>query len=227
MIIITGASRGIGKYLFERFLSSDEKVIGTYLSTNVDAAFKENLYKVDVSNYDEVSGWIQSIESELNNIVLINCAGKNYNSFAHKADINIWESIIRTNLLGSFNVIRCLLPYMRAQNFGRIINFSSVTAQVPTPGISAYAASKSGLWGMTKSLAVENGSKGITVNNINMGYSELGMISEVPPEFIEKIKSKIPVGGLCSPHDIYKTVAYLIDANYINGASIDLNGGLT
>jgi NAD(P)-dependent dehydrogenase (short-subunit alcohol dehydrogenase family) len=116
---------------------------------------------------------------------------------------------------------------MRDQNYGRIINFSSVVASLPTPGVSAYAASKAALTGLTKSLAVENGSKGITINNINLGYADIGMgVEKVPAEYQEIMKSKIPTGVFCPPDNIYNSVQYLINTAYMNGSSIDLNGGL-
>lgn len=99
--------------------------------------------------------WIESINDQLDNIILINCAGISYSSFAHKADIIQWKNVINVNLNGTFNVIHCLLPWMREQHYGRIIN-SSVVAKLPTMGVSAYAASKAGLIGLTKSLALEN-----------------------------------------------------------------------
>ena len=105
---------------------------------------------------------------------------------------------------------------------------SSVTAQISTPGISAYAASKAGLWGMTKSLAAENGSKGITANNINLGYADIGMgINDVPPDYADIIKNRIPSKEFCSPEDIFNTVEYIIHTKYVNGSSIDLNGGIS
>lgn len=227
MIIITGASKGIGNFLFEKYRTNGLKVLGTFNSSLFESKNQSLLYKVDISSFSEVKDWIDQIENKLENVVLINCAGINYNSFAHKADVEKWEQVIKVNLIGTFNVIRCLLPIMRKQNYGRIINFSSVTAQMGTPGISAYAASKSAMWGMTKSLAVENGLKGITINNINLGYADIGMgINDVPMEYAEKIKKSIPSNKFCSPDDIYNTVEYLIGTNYINGSSIDLNGGI-
>lgn len=226
MIIITGASGGIGKYLFDKYQKSGLKVLGTYHTSKLSADNQDSLFKVDISDFNDVAAWIHKIEDRLDEIILINCAGINYNSFAHKAEIEKWENVIKVNLIGTFNVIRCLLPYMRNQNYGRIINFSSITAQLPTLGVSAYAASKAGLWGMTRSLAVENGSKGITINNINLGYAEIGIIKEVPQEYAEQIKNQIPSREFCSPGDIFNTVEYLINTKYINGSSIDLNGGL-
>jgi len=223
MVIIIGASRGIGKYLFEKFKSLDFQIIGTYNSTFSNS---KGLSKVDVTDFNQVSDWIEKEKASINNITLINCAGISYNSFAHKSDPAKWKNVIDVNLIGSYNCIRALLPLMRAQKFGRIINFASVVASKATPGISAYAASKSALWGMTKSLAQENAALNITINNINMGYSRIGMIEQVPNEFLEAIVKQIPANKLCEPEDIFRTITYLMECSYINGASIDLNGGL-
>lgn len=228
MILITGASRGIGRYLFKELKQNGYYVIGTYYSTS---QFLQNeikyYYKVDITNYQEVENWINSIKNILEEIILINCAGINYNSYAHKCDIKLWKNIIDLNLVGTFNVIRNVLPIMRDQNYGRIINFSSVVSKLPTPGVSAYAASKAGLNGLTKSLAIENASKGITVNSINLGYVNLGMgVEQVPISYQERLKSQIPAGRFCEPFEIYSTILYLINNEYINGAELDLNGAL-
>lgn len=228
MIIITGASKGIGLYLFKRFFSEGHHVLGTFNSSSVDKFEKSDKYfKVNIANNQSVYEWISSINNELKDIILINCAGISYNSFAHKADLDNWREVINVNLIGTFNVIRNILPLMREQGYGRIINFSSVVAEYPTPGVSAYAASKAGLLGLTKTLAVENASKGITINSINLGYVNLGMgINEVPIAYQEKIKNQIPAGRFCEPNEIFNTVKYLIDTEYVNGTSIHINGAL-
>lgn len=228
MIIITGASKGVGRFLFERFRDDGRKVIGTYNSTTIETeSDKESYYQVNVADASSVENWVTSIQDELNDIVLINCAGIAYNSFAHKADLEKWRNVIDVNLVGTFNVIRHLLPIMRDQDYGRIINFSSVVTSLPTPGVSAYAASKSALHGLSKTLAVENAKKGITVNNINLGYADIGMgIEQVPEAYKQSLKDRIPAGVFCPPENIYETVKYLINTEYINGTSIDLNGGL-
>jgi len=116
---------------------------------------------------------------------------------------------------------------MRKQGYGRIINFSSVIVSLPTPGVSAYAASKAGLLGLTKSLAAENAPKGITVNAINLGYVNIGMgINDVPQEYQVKMKNQIPAGRFCEPEEVYNTVKYLINTEYVNGTAIDINGAL-
>ncbi|MBW7676611.1 SDR family NAD(P)-dependent oxidoreductase [Chryseobacterium chendengshani] len=223
MILVIGASKGIGNFLYEKYKSLDYKVLGTYNST---ASSTNELSKIDVTDYTQVSEWVEKNIESLENVTLINCAGITYNSFAHKSDPEAWKKVIDVNLVGTFNCIRAVLPIMRAQKFGRIINFSSVVATKGTPGISAYAASKSALWGMSKSLAQENAGLNITINNINLGYSELGMINQVPQEFLEALVKQIPAKKLCEPIDIFRTVDYLINCEYINGSSVDLNGAL-
>lgn len=228
MIIITGASKGVGRYLFTRFKEDGLKVLGTFNSTTLGLEDDMQYYnKVDVADYNAVSEMIASFKDSLSQIVLLNCAGISYNSFAHKADIEKWNQVIDVNLKGSFNFIHELLPVMREQNYGRIINFSSVIAMLPTPGVSAYAASKAGLIGLTKSLAAENASKGITVNSINLGYVNLGMgVNDVPLAYQVKMKTQIPAGRFCEPEEIYNTVKYLIETEYVNGTAIDINGAL-
>jgi acetoacetyl-CoA reductase/3-oxoacyl-[acyl-carrier protein] reductase len=115
---------------------------------------------------------------------------------------------------------------MREKKFGRIINLSSVVAQLGVIGTSSYAASKSALWGMSKSIAVENAKLNITINSINLGYFNIGMIEEVPSNILEDIKAKIPNGQLGDPSDILKTINFLRNVSYANGIQIDLNGGL-
>ncbi len=226
MIIITGASRGVGRFLFDKYESLNVKVYGTYNLNVIKSKTNNGFYsKVDVVNYDDVENWIKGINPQ-EKITLINCAGISYNAFAHKSDVDQWKNVIDVNLIGTYNVIRALLPCMREQNYGRIINFSSVAAQKGTPGISAYAASKSALWGLAKSIAVENASKGITINNINLGYSELGMIDQVPDKFKEQIKAQIPNGEFCKKEDVFKCVEFVKNNDYLNGSSIDLNGGI-
>lgn len=228
MIIITGASKGVGNYLLNEFSSVGQDVVGTYNSTSIaNLKNASNLFKVDITDYIEVQEWVSIIKSRLKEIVLINCAGVSYNSFAHKAQIEKWNHVIDVNVKGTFNVIHSLLPYMREQNYGRIVNFSSVVTSLPTIGISAYLASKAAINGITKVLAKENASKGITVNSINLGYSNVGMgINEVPEENKIELIKNIPAGRFCEPQEILNTINYIINTEYVNGSIIDINGGL-
>lgn len=222
--IITGASSGIGKYLFEIFLENDVEVFGTRHSSSIESDCQNRISKVDITVHAEVNKWIESLNLT-GNIVLINCAGISYNSFLHKSDPDQWANVINTNLIGTYHVIREVLPIMRNNKFGRIINLSSVVAQKAVPGTSAYAASKAALWGLSKSLVLEGASLGITVNNINLGYMDAGIIRAVPEKILEKLISDIPVGHLGSLENIYQTIEYITKNDFLTGASIDLNGG--
>lgn len=226
MILLTGASRGIGKFLFETFHESGEAVSGTYHVTQPDPRYGDLFRKVDITEPGEVKSWIESIGNTIERPTLINCAGINYTAFAHKAEIDEWCQVINVNLVGTFNVIREVLPVMRKAGFGRIINLSSVVAQTLVPGASAYSASKAGLWGLVKSIAAENASKGITINNLNLGYYNIGMIHEVPEEYQDSLKQRIPTGNFGEPENILRAIRFLMESDYVNGTSIDVNGGL-
>lgn len=226
MYLITGASRGIGKLLFDNFSKRGEICHGTYFSS--PDTKHNNLSKVDVRSFEDASKWITKVveESKNDRLVLINCAGITYNAFGHKSDLEQWKNVIEVNLIGSFNMIRAVLPYMREVNFGRIINLSSVVAQKGVPGTSAYAASKSGLWGMSNALSVENAGKNITINSINLGYFDIGMIDQVPTDNLKSLIDTIPIKRLGEPANIINTVDYIVDNTDLCGASIDVNGGL-
>lgn len=226
MYIITGASRGIGEFLFKEMNKKGEKVFGIYKNTEPLELYKKKFANIDIKNFNKLRQWAEGKKNELENIILINCAGINYTSLAHKSNIDEWKEVIDTNLTGTFNVIRAILPLMREQEYGRIINLSSVVAKKGTPGASAYAASKAGLWGMTKSIAVENASKNITINNLNLGYFDIGMIDEVPEKFKSEIKNSIPSKKFGKPENILYAIDYLVKSDYINGSSVDINSAL-
>lgn len=227
MIIITGASKGIGKFLFDKFSEQGKEVIGTFNSTIVVVSNPNSMYQVDITDYTQVRNFFLIIKDRLQEIILINAAGANYSAFAHKSNIDTWKKIVDVNLIGTFHMIHQVLQVMREQNYGRIINFSSVVAQMSIPGTSAYAASKSGLWGLSKAIAAESASKGITINTLNLGYFNIGMINDVTPEMKEALKSKIPVGHqFGNPDNIFEAINFIIKAPYLTGSSIDINGGI-
>lgn len=226
MIIITGITGGIGDFLFKKFTQAGEKIIGTYHENKPEGNIFENTYQLDITDYQQVEKFIKSVEAELKNTTLINCAGITQNAFAHKSNVNDWTQVINVNLNGTYHLIRATLPVMREQNFGRIINLSSIVGQIGVMGTSAYAASKAGLNGMIKSIALENAQKGITINNINLGYFKVGMINSVPEEIQEKIKSKIAYNAFGDPENIFNTIQYIRQTPYLTGSCIDLNGGL-
>ena len=226
MIIITGASRGIGKYLLTHYVKKGEQVLGIANSTIPDDEICQYYYQLDIRSENAVKHFVNGHADKWNNIILINAAGISYSAFAHKTDMEQWREVIDTNLIWLFSVIKEVLPIMRNNNYGRIINLSSVVAQRGVAGTSAYASSKSALWGLTKTLAVENASKNITVNNINLGYFNIGMIDRVPQQLLTTIIDNIPAKRLGNPEEILNSIDYIISTAYLNGSSIDLNGGL-
>jgi NAD(P)-dependent dehydrogenase (short-subunit alcohol dehydrogenase family) len=227
MILITGASGGIGNFLFRRYSDLNEVVYGTFFRKNKIMDSDQKMFRVDVRQPAQVNDLIEKLKPQLADITLINCAAISYNSFTHKSDPEKWREVIEVNLFGVYNIVRALLPLMREQKTGRIINFSSVVGQRPTKGASAYAASKTALWGFVKSLAAENGSLNITANNINLGYAEIGMgVNDVPLSFRETLTDLIPSGKFCTAEDIFETVEFIRRTPYLNGASLDINGGL-
>lgn len=226
MIIITGITGGIGNFLFHKYLEEKEELIGTYHIGKPEGKEFENSMQLDITDYSQVEKFVDAKKGSLKNIALINCAGISQNAFAHKADVAEWNQVINVNLIGTFNLMRAILPVMREQNFGRIINLSSVVGQTGVMGTSAYAASKAGINGMIKSIALENAQKGITVNNINLGYYKIGMINTIPKEVQEQIKTKIALHEFGDPENIFNAVQFIRNTPYITGSCVDLNGGL-
>jgi acetoacetyl-CoA reductase/3-oxoacyl-[acyl-carrier protein] reductase len=226
MIIITGITGGIGNYLYNKYYNLGEEIIGTYYQNKPEGNEYKNCFQFDITDNDAVEMFVKKVSSQLKNITLINSAGITYDSFAHKANVDDWSNVINVNLKGTFYLMRSVLPFMREQNFGRIINLSSVVAQSGVMGTSAYAASKAGLTGMIKSIALENAKNGITINNINLGYFKVGMINTVSKEMQKKIKSKIALNEFGEPSNIYNTIQYIRETSYLTGSCIDLNGGI-
>lgn len=221
MIIITGASKGIGQFLYNKYINSSIDVIGTSNTTSTD-----NLIKLDVTNESEVIGFFNKLPTNSRNLTLINCAGINANALTKKFDVESFRNVIDVNLVGTFLMSKHALAIMLDNKFGRIINISSVVPQIGIPGTAAYSASKSALWGLSKTIAAENANKNITCNCLNLGYFNVGMIKEVPEVALEKILAEIPMQKLGDPINIYNAIEFLRISDYITGTTIDINGGL-
>jgi len=226
MYIISGISGSIGRVLFDHYTSIGELAIGTYNNNPPDIDSRDRIYQLDITDFSQVSNFVKQLSPLLKNICLINNAGVTYNAFAHKSDPELWKKVIDTNLTGTYNMIRALLPHMRQQKYGRIINCSSVVAQVGAIGTTAYAASKAGLWGLTKSLSLENAGKNILTNSLNLGYMEMGMTTQIPTELQTEILKRIPAAKFGETQEVILAVDYLVNSNYITGTSIDINGGI-
>lgn len=231
--VVTGGTRGIGEAISLALKEKGYKVAATYAG-NDDAAraFSErhgiSAYKFDVADFEQCQAAIAKIESELGPVeVLVNNAGITRDGTIHKMDRQAWDAVIDTNLGSCFNMCRCVIDGMRARNFGRIVNIGSINGQAGQYGQVNYAAAKSGIHGFTKALAQEGAGKGVTVNAIAPGYIDTDMVRAVPPNVLEKIVAKVPVGRLGKASEIARGVLFLVDdeGGFITGSTLSINGG--
>ncbi len=231
VILITGASGGIGRELAS-FLN-DEKyhLVLHHFKNNIDLVENENItvIKADLTQTADIEYLVDEILAKFGRVdVIINNSGITRNAVTWKTTDDDWDETILVNLTAPFKICRAFLPLMRKNNYGVIINISSVVGQIGVPGTAAYAASKAGLIGLTKTMAKEVAVNNIRVNAISLGYFEKGMISNVPEEIKNEIVEQIPMRKLGEVKNICQTVAWLIhdDSDYITGQVINLNGGL-
>lgn len=223
MLIVTGASRGLGRFLLQHYTES-EPAVGTYLTTPPSSELE--LVQVDVTNEDDVKRFFEHVAPRMQNITLVNCAGTNMNSRLGKFEVSDFRHVVDVAVTGSFLMTKHALPFMQRENFGRIINISSVVAQTGVPGTVAYSASKAALWGMTKTVAKECVASSITCNCLTLGYFDIGMISEVPEKMKAIILSSIPMKKFGDPMNIVHAIDFVRKSDYLTGSCIDLNGGL-
>ena len=236
--IVTGGSRGIGKTIALELARNGAKVVINY-SSNADAANAvvkeiEALGAEAFASQADVSDSAQAkvlIEETINRFgkvdILVNNAGITRDRTFLKLTEEAWRKVIDVNLNSAFNTTSAALPSMVEQKYGRIINISSVIGQSGNIGQTNYAASKAGLIGFTKSLALEMANKGVTVNAVCPGYIETEMVAEIAPEILEKIVAKVPQRRLGQANEIARAVYYLVtDGDYITGQQLNVNGGL-
>jgi acetoacetyl-CoA reductase len=231
--LVTGGTRGIGRGCSEALKAAGYKVAANY-HANDDAAnaFADEtgiaVYRWDVSDEAACAEGIAKVESDLGPIeVLVNNAGISPDRFFHKTDSAWWKSVIDTNLNSLYYMCRPVIQGMRDAKFGRIVNVASLNAIAAAMGETAYDASKAGMIGFTKALALENGRLNVTVNAIAPGYIETDMLAPAPPEFIDDIIAHTPVQRLGTGADIGRAAVFLAadDAGFITGSVVDVNGG--
>lgn len=231
--LITGGTRGIGEAISKALKDQGYKVAAVYQGNHKAAeAFHKKtdipIYKWDVSDFKACEKGIQQISRELGPIdILVNNAGITMDGALHKMAYKQWEHVIQTNLTSCFNMCRHVIEPMRAREFGRIINISSINAQKGQFGQTNYSAAKAGIVGLTKSLAQESASKGITVNAIAPGYINTEMVQKIPEPILTQITSQIPIGRLGTPEEVAHAVLFLAseEAKFMTGATLTLNGG--
>jgi len=231
--LITGGTRGIGAAISIKLKETGYKVAAIYAG-NDEAATKfsiENkidIFKWSIGNYEECVDGIKSVEEILGPIdILVNNAGITKDAMFHKMSQDQWLDVINVNLNGLFNMTHPVWDGMRAREFGRIVNISSINGQKGQLGQANYSAAKAGELGFTKSLALEGARKGITVNAICPGYINTDMVTAMNEKAIEATENQIPVGHLGEPEDIARCVKFLVanESTFITGSTITANGG--
>ena len=236
--IVTGASRGIGRAIALELAKQGATVIGTVMSESGAAGISEALQQaggkgrgavLNVNDAAAADAFIDGIVKEFGALnVLVNNTNITKDQLAMRMKDDEFDAVIDTNLRAVFRLSRAVLrPMMKARG-GRIINITSVVGSSGNPGQANYAAAKAGVAGMTRALAREIGSRGITVNCIAPGFIDTDMTKVLPEEQRTALTAQIPLGRLGAPEDIAHAVAFLASpfAGYITGTTLHVNGGM-
>ena len=235
--VITGGANGIGKATAQLFLENGATVVIIDLDTNGkqltdqwnSEGFKAQFYQANITEYDATIELFEHINKEHGRIdILINNAGITRDASLKKMTIEQWQQVIDVNLTGVFNCTKAVIPYMMPHNSGRILNASSVVGLYGNFGQTNYAATKSGLIGMTKTWARELGKYNITVNAVAPGFINTEMIQAVPEKVLDIMKSKSPLNRLGEVEDIAHAYLFLASdkAGFITGTTLSVDGGL-
>jgi 3-oxoacyl-[acyl-carrier protein] reductase len=235
--LVTGASRGIGAAIALELAQQGLKVIGTATSDEGAAKISAALAafpgcrgaNLNVNDMAAAEALIDGITAEHGALhVLVNNAGITRDMLAMRLKDEDWDAVLDTNLKAVFRMSRAVIRPMMKQRYGRIISITSVVGASGNPGQANYAAAKAGVAGMTRALARELGSRGITVNCVAPGFIETDMTASLPEEQQKALLGQIPLGHLGKPADIAHAVAYLAGANasYVTGQELHVNGGM-
>ena len=233
-ILITGASGGIGNELVKKFVSLGGSVLGSGTKTEkLDKIKKQypdiKVKKFDMSEHSRIEEFIDSVTLELGGLdILINNAGMNMDNLSLRMKDEEWKKVIDVNLTSTFLLSKHAIKKMLKNKFGRIVNITSVVGHTGNAGQTNYSASKAGIIGMSKSLAIEYAKKNITINCVSPGF----IISDMTMNIADKVKlyltSRIPMGKLGTGEDVSNCVAFLSSeqASYVTGETIHVNGGM-
>lgn len=235
--LVTGGTGGIGTAICRRLAEDGFTVVAGYSNAEKarrwqqaqqEAGYEIAIAYANVSDFDSCQKCYQEVSAQYGPVsVLVNNAGITRDTTLKRMTPEQWNEVIQTNLNSVFNLSRACVEQMLQQQYGRIINISSINGQKGQFGQTNYCASKAGMHGFTKALAQEVASKGITVNTISPGYIATEMIMAVPEEIREQIREQIPVKRFGKPEEIARAVAFLAaeDAGFITGSDLSVNGG--
>ncbi len=234
--LVTGGARGIGRAICDRLIGCGATIAAGY-SRNGEMAKRladdhpgrVTLHQGNIGNQDDCVRVVGEVVEQHGRLdVLVNNAGITADRTVRKMSPDEWNRVIQVNLSGAFYLSSAALPQMIEQSYGRIINISSVIGETGNIGQANYAASKSGLFGLTKTLALESAKRGITVNCVAPGFVLTDRVAVVPEHAIARVIDSIPVGRLAEPDDVARVVEFLAapESGYITGAVYSVNGGL-
>jgi acetoacetyl-CoA reductase len=231
---VSGGSRGIGRAIAMALAHEGVNVTILYLEHHGAAdEVVEGIAAVGVEG-EKIGCDVREAEHVNRTLgarpydILVNCAGINADRTVTKLTLDDWQDVLATNLTGTFLCSRAVVPAMRERGYGRIVNVASIIGQTGNFGQANYAASKAGVIGFTKSLALETARANITVNAVCPGFIETDMLRSVPSPIAEDIKARIPIGRFGRPEEVADAVMYLVRpaARYITGQQINVNGGM-
>ena len=231
-ILITGASRGIGKDIALKLKEKGYKVLGTSTTNEGVELINENGIQglqLNLNKQESIESFINILIQEHADIdVLVNNAGITKDNIVLRMAEDEWMDVLNVNLNGAFKISKIVLKFMLKKRWGRILNITSTSASTGNRGQANYAAAKAGIEAFSKSLAKEVGSRGITVNSIAPGYIQTDMTEVINEKVKEEILSQIPLARFGKPEEISQLVDFLIsdEASYITGQTIHVNGGL-
>jgi 3-oxoacyl-[acyl-carrier protein] reductase len=235
--LVTGASRGIGRAIALALAAQGMKVVGTATTAAGATSIGEALSKfpdcsgivLNVNDGSAVTAAVEAIVAQRGALhVLVNNAGITRDTLAMRMRDDDWDAVLDTNLKAVFRMSRAVMRQMMKQRYGRIVNITSVVGASGNAGQANYAAAKAGVAGMTRALARELGSRGITVNCIAPGFIETDMTRALSPEQTAALMAQIPLGRLGQAVEIAEAVAFLASpkAGYITGTELHVNGGM-
>jgi|SaaInlStandDraft_5_1057022.scaffolds.fasta_scaffold13501_3 3-oxoacyl-[acyl-carrier protein] reductase len=235
--LITGATRGIGRAIANEFIEADAKVILTGTSQNeIDQLNTENENKAikwlmaDFSKSDNIKSFIDKLKNMGLIDICVNNAGINIIKPLNEVSIEEYNRLMSVNLSAPFSIVRSIIPNMKKQNYGRIVNIASIWSEISKSGRSLYTTSKTGLVGFTRSMAVEYASSNILVNAVSPGFTLTDLTKQSLSDDEKKLlSSQVPIGRFAEPNEIAKIVLFLCsDLNtYITGQNITIDGGFT
>ena len=233
-ILVTGASGGIGREIVKKFDSLEGSIVATGTNTEkLDLLKKDfpniNIIKFDISNHSKIEEFIDNITTQLNGLdILINNAGTNMDNLSLRMKEEEWKKVIDINLTSTFLLSKYSIKKMLKNKFGRIVNITSVVGHTGNLGQSNYAATKAGIIGMTKSLAIEYAKKNITLNCVSPGFIQSRMTDNITESVKAVLTSRIPMARLGNGEDVANSVVFLSSdqASYISGETIHVNGGM-